>query len=158
MRRSLVQCNSQEKHRGKLGEGELSAFNVDSVKYFCQKLLIIPRSAELFWPYLVPFERCFAKLTFDTWNLKKRQHIVSESDLKDVKFFRLILFKLFVSSKTQWVQFVWNPIFQIKRIRSPCTSRKRISQICNTLGHFLYLFTAHILHTQKSILWDPGNI
>ena len=48
---------------------------------------IISRSAELFWPYLVSFERCFVKLTFDTWNLKKSRHTVSEFDLNDVKLF-----------------------------------------------------------------------
>jgi len=41
MRQSLVQDSSQEKYRGKLGQGGLSVFNVDSVKYLCQKLLII---------------------------------------------------------------------------------------------------------------------
>jgi hypothetical protein len=53
-RQSLVQCNSQEKFRGKVGEGELSAFNVDVDKTLFSKVvdyfsrLIISRSAELF--------------------------------------------------------------------------------------------------------------
>jgi len=113
LRESLNQGNSLEKYRGKHGEVKLSVFNVDAVKYLCQKLLIffsrlfMSRSAQLFWPYLVSFERCFVKLTFDTWNLKKKPahsfRIWSQrcQIFCIKKFFRLTLFILYFSSKTQ---------------------------------------------------------
>ena len=121
------------------------------VDYFSRSIISI--SAELLWPYLVSFERCFVKLTFDNQNLKKSPHIVSEFDLKVVKFFAFKNFSVKYYSYYLFLQKLKRSnlfeiqYFKLREFVHLSHLAKRISQILNTLAHFLYLFTARILHT-----------